>query len=131
MKQSQRYPLSTAGGQAIPLELIRPLSIISKDFAVGAATPTESLGAEAEVILVEATEDCFIRFEKALAVVPVSASPSVPVTNTIFLRKDEIKAIAPANYYFSVIGTEVDGTLLITILETWALLSLGTQQRHK
>ena len=127
----QRYPLSTISGQYIPLEVLRPSSVIRKDFLSASATTAEALPAGAELLMVRTTTDCFIKFANSSATKPTSASPSAPVVDTVYIQRGEVQAISPLALFYSVIGDTADGTVTIQVLETWQSISLDIQTRSK
>ena len=57
-----RYPFSTADGQAIPLDIIRPNSFIQLDIDDTVPTGSQDCPETVEVMAVVATEDCYIQF---------------------------------------------------------------------
>lgn len=126
-----RYPLSTVSGQHIPLDILRPSAIIKKDFLSSSASSATALPIDTEVIMLRATQDCFIKFHNSSATKPISGNPSTPVVDTLYLQRGEVQAVAPLYPYYSVIGDTVDGILYIQVLETWAGLSLDASQRRK
>lgn len=119
---SQRYPLSTPEGAAIPLDIMKPHSFMQKDFTevVSAALAVPD---GIEIVSFTASEDCIIRFGAA-AVVPADG---VSYPDTIYIDKDVRVCVAPRAATFTVIATSAVGTLHAQFIEKWAGLALTKQ----
>lgn len=124
---AQRYPFSTPEGAAIPLDILRPVGVLKKDFLSASGSAAEALPANTLAVLVRATRSCFIRFSNAPATKPISATPSVVIADTLYLEEGEIQTISPGKLFYSVIGDTEAGTLTMQILETWAGLVTEAQ----
>lgn len=116
MPTRQRYPLSTPSGQAIPLDVIRPVGVFSISFSPYSASPPASLN-NVELLLLRTTASCFVRFENASATKTDGSGTLIP--NTIYIESGELCVISPPNPYYSVIGTSESGILTVQLLEVW------------
>ena len=63
-----RYPLATADGQAIPLDVVRPNSSVQIALVTGAGSAALSLPTSTEVMVVYTDNDCLIQFAASAAV---------------------------------------------------------------
>jgi hypothetical protein len=122
-----KYPFSAKDGTPIPLDVVRPYGVLRKDFNSSTGTAAEALPADVEVLMIRATEDCFIKFANSAATKPVSATPSVLVEDLLYLQKNELQVVSPPALYYSIIGDATSGTVTLQLLETWASISLDTQ----
>ena len=127
MTTANLYPLSTINGTPIPLDILRPTGVLRKSFLFSGATTAEALPSTAGVIMLRSTKDCFIKFANSSATKPTSATPSVVVTDTLYLQKNEVQVVAPSLLYYSVIGDTEDGVLTIQFIETWSAVALPMQ----
>lgn len=118
------YPFSTIDGKVIPLDIIRPLGILRIPFTA-ISTALQDLGIATPIMILSATEDCFVRFGAA-AVVPSTSLTS----NQIMVEKDQIVIVAPHNPNFSVISDGVNGSLTIQLLDRWAGLADEASYRN-
>lgn len=116
---NQLYPFSTKEGAVIPLDIIRPSGIMRKNFITASASVSDSLVALTPVIILEATADCFVRFNAA-ATVPVSGSPSTIISDQIFVQAGRAVVCSPKSPNFTVIGDTAAGVLTIQLIEQWA-----------
>lgn len=117
---NQLYPFSTKDGGVIPLEIIRPSGVMRKSFITGAASASDSLVALVPIIMLEATQDCFVRFGAIAAVVPVSGTPSTIITDQIYVPAGRTVVCSPKSPNFTVIADTVAGVLTIQLIEQWA-----------
>lgn len=116
---NQLYPFSTKEGEVIPLDIIRPAGVMRKNFVPGAASTSDTVVAATAIMVLEATQDCFVRFGAA-AVVPVSGTPSTIITDQIYIQAGRIVVCSPKDPNFTVIGDTTPGVLTIQLLEQWA-----------
>lgn len=129
MAANNRYPLATMDGKYIPLDILKPISSIVKNFTA-VATTAEALPAGVEILRIRATQNCWIKFADSVAVAPVSATPSIAVTDTHYLIAGTWDVVSPPALYYSVIRDTVDGILIIEPLVKWAILGLEAQSSN-
>lgn len=117
------YPLSTAEGTAIPLEVVSPTGYMFIRFS---KTPTNviALPASSDMIILNSDEDCILRFSNNLATLPEEAKV---VPDTLFLRKSMQVVVYPQQKFLSVRRLVLDGTLHLQFIDTWHGLALASQ----
>ncbi len=123
---TQRYPLATPDGRAIPLDVVKPVGFLQKAFTT-AASGTLTLPSNVEVLSVFASADCYIQFGGTAAV----PADGVVVTNLLYVPKNMRITAAPPATTFTVIGKTTSGTLNVQLLEKWAGLILDVQQKRR
>ncbi len=123
---SQRYPLATPDGKAIPLDTIRPLGFYLLDFTTGVASSI-TIPSNIEILSIQSTEDCVISFS-GTANVP---SSGVLLADSFYLSSDMRVSISPLSVNLSVIGAGNDGVLLVQLIDNWAGLSLAVQTNRR
>lgn len=123
-----RYPLSTADGQAIPLDVIRPNSSVSISFITSAGSTALSLPASVEIMVVYATQDCLIQFATSAAAATAYVNGTIK-TDSIFVPASTLMVISPIpeKVSFSIRGITADGNAYINFLEKWSGMSLQSQ----
>lgn len=112
------YPLSTQDGQDIPLDVVKPLSLIFYNLAVN-ADKTINVPVGAKIAYIYSRVDCLIRFK-------VGAFPAL-VQGTVY--DDTI--FIPAGIPITVVVTPGEGhvigfatgTIYFSYIEQWAALS--------
>lgn len=120
--KSQRYPLSTPDGIAIPFDVIRPYAFIRKTTAL-AVSAVVNIPDAIEIISFAATEDCIVCFGGTAIVAPDATIQ----LNTVFIQKGTRVTVAPTANTFTVIATEAAGFLYCQLIDKWAGLALQTQ----
>ena len=120
---SQRYPLSTPDGLSIPLDVIKPHSIVLLNFTTMTASAVVAIPDGIEIASLYSTEDCVIQFG-GTAAVPANG---VNTPNALVLTKDVITVIAPPLVTLTAIGLSTAGSLRIQFIEKWAGLALVKQ----
>ena len=117
------YPLSTAEGTAIPLEVISPTGYM---FIYFSSTPTNviALPASSDMIILNSDEDCILRFSNNLATFPEEAKFT---PDTLYLRKNMQVVVYPQQKFLSVRRLILDGTLHLQFIDTWHGLALASQ----
>lgn len=119
---TQRYPLSTPEGSAIPLEIMKPHSFMQKSFGA-VVTAAQNVPDGVEIMSITVTENCLIRFGAA-AVAPVDG---VNYPDTVLIEADARVCIAPKAATFTLIGLTSSGTAYVQFIEKWAGLALTKQ----
>lgn len=115
----KRYPLSTPDGQFIPLEVVKPLSLIPLTFT---ATAFKTIALDAvqadQILILHSTVDCYV------SLIP---APVAPVVDTVspglmFLPALTKTTIVSNSTSLSVLGVSVSGTCYVNINQTWEAL---------
>jgi hypothetical protein len=123
---TQRYPLSTADGKSIPLDVIRPLGLLFKTFT-SVVSADIAVPGTCEIISFTATEDCIICFGSA-ASVPADGSL---LSNGVFIPQNLRITVAPTAATFTVIRHTADGYVAVQFIDKWAGLALETQYSRR
>lgn len=126
------YPFSTADGQAIPVDIVRPHGVIKKSFLSSGATAAMSVPDTIDVFSVVATEDCLIKFAASSASAS-ALSDGVLATDMMFIPADILTVVSPPldKKSFSLRGDSANGTAVIQFFETWKGLSLQSQRTRR
>lgn len=111
------YPFSTKDGKVIPLDIIRPKSLIVKSFSAVDSTIVLPVGLTVCTLL--ATEDCFL----FLGAVPLSVVSGDINLEALFIPKNMVITTALDGGTVTIRGVNV-GTLYMQFIEQWAGLSL-------
>jgi hypothetical protein len=117
------YPLSTQDGKAIPLDIIKPLGVLSQAFGPGVATDFD-IPEDYEIGIVFATEDCFV------SIVGDNLAALMDNTiyeNTVFVPARTAITIVLTDGVCYVRGTEASGSIYMQFIEKWAAFGLETQ----
>ena len=117
------YPLSTADGEAVPLDVIAPTGYMYIKFS-SVATSVLPLPATSDMIVLNADEDCIISFANVVADFPAERTF---VPDVLFLRKSMQVIVYPQKKFISVKRLRLDGTLHLQFIDTWHGLALATQ----
>lgn len=125
-----RYPLSTADSQAIPLDIIRPESLIIIPFLLNTATTAVSLP-DKDCFSFQSDLDCLVQFATSSAT--ASYTESVSIDNALFCPKGFVVIASPpiGMRSISVISNKGNGRLIIQAIQTWSGLSLKNQQLRR
>lgn len=123
-----RYPLATADGQAIPLDVVRPNSSVQIALLTGAGSAALSLPTSTEVMVVYATQDCLIQFATTAAAATAFVAGTIK-TDSIFIPASTIIVLSPVpeKTSFSLIAISAAGSAYITFLEKWSGMALQSQ----
>ncbi len=120
---TQRYPLSTPEGSAIPLEIMKPHSFIRKTFDNVIVTAAIAVPANIEILSISVTEDCLVCFG-ANAVTPVDGTA---YANTVLVEANVRVCVAPRASTFTLLGLSAAGVANLQFVEKWAGLALSKQ----
>lgn len=124
MATQGRYPLSTAEGNSIPLEVAKPLAFLSLTFTAGSFTANTDMTLYQDKILVAlADSDCYI----SVAQTPTSPTNGVIAPDIIHIPAGEHISFISNSIYLSVKGMIASGTLKLQILDPWSGLALEAQ----
>jgi hypothetical protein len=123
---TQRYPLSTPDGIAIPFDVIRPYAFIRKavDLTVSAEV---NIPDSIEIISFAATQDCLVCFGGNAT---IGADGALQL-NHVFIQKNTRVTVAPTANKFTVIAYDAAGYLYCQLIDKWAGLALETQYRKR
>lgn len=131
---AQRYPLSTADGQAIPLEVVRPIGVVKKSFVTGSGTAAITIPEECNLIEVFATQNCILQFA-ASAASASALSDGVQKTSAFYLQANALKTrfVSPpiGMNSVSIIGDTSDGSIVLQYLKSWTGLSTAAQPTRR
>jgi hypothetical protein len=124
----KRYPLSTADGQAIPLEIIKPHGIIKKSFLSSAATAAMAVPSTIDIIAISADQDVIVQFASSSASAAALVD-GVLTEDAVYIQKDIITVVSPPidKKSFSIIGDTANGTAIFQFIERWGGISLASQ----
>lgn len=124
--KTQRYPLSTPDGIAIPFDVIRPIGFIRKATGL-AVSGVVDIPEDCEIISFTATEDCLVCFGGTAIV----AADGVLQPDTLFIQKGTRVTAAPTFPTFTVIALSAGGYLYCQLIDKWAGLALNTQYKRR
>ncbi len=129
MNTTQRYPLSTADGKAIPFDVMKPYGVIHRNFNNVGASAAMAVPTGIEIMSIEATQDMILNFGGTAA----QPTPGVISTNCIIVRKNTLMVVSPTAATFTVRGLDGDpeGMAYIHFISNWAGLSLDVQTRKR
>ncbi len=120
-----RYPLSTADGQAIPNDTIRPKALY-KIALTTSATSELTLTAGYKTAVLYSDIDCYVKFGGT-----ASVPSTTPVTDELFLPAGTIMTVSPEQMKVSAAALTGTGSLFITLVATWSALSLELQNTRR
>jgi hypothetical protein len=123
-----RYPLATADGQAIPLDVVRPNSSVMRSFTTAAGSAALSLPVSTEVMVIYTDKDCIIQFAASAAVAAAYVDGTIKA-DSFFIPSSTIVVLSPIpeKPSFSLIGIAAAGTAYINFLEKWSGMALQSQ----
>lgn len=120
------YPLSDPAGKAIPFDVGDPfLGLFSCTFAT-AASAEKTLGADWEIAVFWATEDCVVAFG---AGVTWSGAHDVVRANHLLVPRKTPTSIRLTTNKFKVARVSTDGVLFVQSFRRWQGISTETLQR--
>ena len=120
-----RYPLSTADGQAIPNDTIRPKALY-KIALTTSATSELTLTAGYKTVVLYSDIDCYVKFGGT-----ASVPSTTPVTDELFLPAGTIMTVSPEQMKVSAVALTGTGSLFVTLVATWSALSLELQNTRR
>ena len=125
---SKRYPLSTADGKYIPLDVIRPLSLLKLTTSNSAGSASVEIPADVELLRIKSSVDASIQFF-ASSTVTVATAAGTPKPNALFLPANTVVIISQpiGKNWFSIINDAAAGNCIVEYLECWNALSLQSQ----
>lgn len=120
------YPFATQDGKAIPLDIIKPISIITKTFVSGSDSSLV-IPSGAVVGTITATKDCILRFGFAVG----SLVDGAELSDSVFLPENATITLALTVGTAYVRGIANSGSIYIQLIEKWAGLALNAQYQRK
>jgi hypothetical protein len=120
-----RYPLSTADGQAIPNDTIRPKALY-KIALTTSATSELTLTTGYKTAVLYSDVDCYVKFGGT-----ASVPSTTPVTDELFLPAGTIMTVSPEQMKISAVALTGTGSLFVTLVATWSALSLELQNTRR
>lgn len=123
-----RYPLSTADGQSIPLEVVRPHGVVSKTFLSSSPGVDMTIPSTIDIFSILCDQDCIIKFAASGASAS-ALSDGVLATDVAVVIRDVLTVLSPPidKRSISLRGLSANGTALISYYENWAGLSTQPQ----
>lgn len=123
--EKQLYPFATEDSKIIPLDVIRPLSLVRKSFpAVGVSTLT--IPADWKVASFFSSAGCFIQF--AAAAVPNPLVDNTSYADTLFVPPNCMVTSTVIDGAATVVSFEgIAGSVIVQHIQKWAGLALARQ----
>lgn len=118
------YPYSTQQGDAIPLEVVKPLSMTAFSFAINTAADI-TIPTGYNTCWLYATEDCVLRFSATN--LPNSLVDGTEYSSTIFIPAQTPISVLVTPGECSLLGLGVAGKLYINNIVQWAALNQPLQ----
>ena len=125
---SKRYPLSTADGKYIPLDVIRPLSLLKVTTSNSVGSASIEIPADIELLRIKSSVDATIQFFPTSTVITAVVAGTAK-QNALFLPANIVVIISQptGKNWFSIINDAAAGNCVIEYLECWNALSLQSQ----
>ena len=125
---SKRYPLSTADGKYIPLDVIRPLSLLKVTTSNSVGSASIEIPADIELLRIKSSVDATIQFFPTSTVITAVVAGTAK-QNALFLPANIVVIISQptGKNWFSIINDAAAGNCIIEYLECWNALSLQSQ----
>jgi len=125
---TNRYPIATADGKAIPHDVLRPKGFYRLDLSTS-PSGILNLPSGTKLLVLCSTTDCVIKFDSSVAVaMPGNATL---LSAAMFLPKNTIQTVSPDVASLSGVAITVSGTLYITIAGAWSGLGLEHQYSRR
>lgn len=112
------YPLSTVDGKHVPLDVIKPIGLVTINFG-STVDGTGTITSTGSLVVLRSSADCFIKFDTSVAK-PANESYA---SGLLFLEAGEVMTVAPLGTSISVIGLTNSGTLFVQEIHAWAALN--------
>mgnify|MGYP000989359421 CR=1 FL=1 len=122
---NQLYPFSTAGEQAIPLDVIRPLSVIKKALAF---TPTAlTIPADWKLATFYSPFGCLVQFKAAILSYP--DADGIEYADTLFVPPNCVvtSTVVVGEATIVPISTAANNFIIAQQIQKWAGLALERQ----
>ena len=125
---SKRYPLSTADGKYIPLDVIRPLSLLKLTTSNSDGSASIEIPVDVELLRIKSSVDAFIQFFSA-STIATAIVAGTPKPDALFLPAGVVVIISQpiGKNWLSVINDAAAGDCVVEYLECWNALSLQSQ----
>lgn len=125
MAVAELYPFSTARGDAVPLEIVRPLGLAMFTFDVN-TVGSITIPAGFNTCWLYATEECVVNFSPASSL-PGALGEGTEYPSTIFIPKQTPICIQVAPGEGSLLGLATAGRLYVNNIQQWAALTQQLQ----
>lgn len=121
------YPFSTRDAEAIPLDIVDPISIVKKALIASGAS-SFTIPADYALGHIYSDVDCFLQF--ALNTIPTPVADNTPYANTLFIPASTIITVklTPGTAKVIVPGS-VAGFIVVQAIRKWNSLALQQQVR--
>lgn len=128
MAVDKRYPLSTADGQAIPLDVVRPYSLVPLNIGAEAGSPALQIPTDIDMFSIQSSVDCYIQFS-ASAVAASALVYDTENADTLFVPCGLLVVGSPplSKSYYSVRALVSPGIVYLQFLTSWTGLALQSQ----
>lgn len=125
---SKRYPLSTADGKYIPLDVIRPLSLLKVTTSNSVGSASIEIPADIELLRIKSSVDATIQFFPTSTVITAVVAGTAK-QNALFLPANIVVIISQptSKNWFSIINDAAAGNCVVEYLECWNALSLQSK----
>lgn len=130
MSTAQRYPLSTATGSPIPLDVVKPLALIIVPYSTASTPYTVTIPEiyKDKLLLLSSTAPCLISTNGGF---PAIAENTV-LTGVLLLQDYSEMVIVANSLSIAVMGYKTNvGTLTIQVLDTWSIVALESQLNRR
>lgn len=125
---TNRYPLATANGDAIPHDVMKPQGLYVLNLSTS-ATSVLTLATTVKLLVLYSTVDCVLRFTAGFSAnIPSSGGFTA---DEMFLPKGTVMTVAVPTNYISGIAISGSGVLYMTIATPWAGLGLEYQYSRR
>lgn len=124
MATANRYPLSSPEGQAIPLDVVKPLGVIRLPFT-SASYNSQVLSSayQDKLLMLSSSADCYLD-SNAVAVPIVD---NIVSANNVHVPAGTLVIVVINSVHLNVIGVSASGSLHVQILDTWSKVAIEAQ----
>ena len=123
MAAENLYPFSTPQGSAVPLEVVKPKSLVAYAFPVGASSIVIPAGIS--TCWIYSTQDCILRLDGN--VLPGALVDGVLYANSMFIPAVTPMSVIIAAGDAQILSLAEAGSLYINSIEQWAALAQPLQ----
>lgn len=129
---SRRYPLSTAQGDSIPLDVIRPVSAVATTITSASASSAITIPSIVEIVIMLSDVDCWAKFASSASVAAIPTNNTI-TADLLFVPANLQLSVAPPpdKKSLSFIAASTSGRVVTQLLETWTGTSLQSQQPRR
>jgi hypothetical protein len=123
MAAENLYPFSTPQGSAVPLEVVKPKTLVSYAFPIGSSSIVIPAGISA--CWIYSTQDCILRLDGVA--LPAALVDGVAYSNSMFIPAATPMSVIIAAGDAQILGLTEAGNLYINGIEQWAALAQPLQ----